>query len=658
MPDKRVIYLICAVLLGLGSCRRPPESGSPVVRLVDLLEAKNIAASPFMSGALDPADPANFHEKTRPLLDRGALRDPYGLKRKLILQGADPQGTDLNALVAPPGSAYSFDLDLPENAALEFGTGIVRGQNSEALRKRLAAGEDGVRFQVRVEMLGETGTLFMKSVEQPRLVEGRGLNLVPERVPLPLAGGSARITLLTEGPEGAFSFWANPMVIRAGQRARRIVLISIDTLRADHVGCYGYGKDTTPHIDALAADAALFSNVYAPSSWTLPSHVSLLTSLSCFRHGVNQENDRMEETRSTLADALRTQGFLCAAVTGGGFLSPVFGFSKGFDVYRQVESSLWTSDAAGQVAAAALEWLDANKDRDFFLFVHTYQPHNPYIPPAPYDTKFQDAPTSLRMIDLGGRLGGPGGIFRSLPEDERRAIVGLYDGEVGYTDAALVGPLVSKLKALGLYDETLIVLTSDHGEEFYEHGSWEHGHALYDESLKIPLIVKFPGSKFRGRRVGSFVRLVDIMPTILETYGIEAGGLGLDGRGLLDVLRGREKGDRAILAYLAGGILKSGVPARTCLTDGRTKIVLNRPYGPDAAGFFLSPPPAVPEVEAYDLAADPGERKDISTRKAGEAARLVAVMRKLEAKGRKPKGPKAEIDADTKEKLRALGYIR
>jgi arylsulfatase A-like enzyme len=658
MPDKRVAYLIFAFLvaLGSGSCHRAPAAGSPVVRLVDLLEAKNVAASPFMSGALDPANPANFHEKTRPLLDRGAFKDRYGLKRKLILQGTDPQGTDVNALVAPPGSAYSFDLDLPENASLEFGTGIVRGQNSEALRRKLAAGEDGVRFQVQVEMSGKTGTLFMKAVDQPRLVEGQGLNLVSERVSLPPAGGSARITLLTEGPAGAFAFWANPVIIRVGQRARRIVLISIDTLRADHVGCYGYGKDTTPHIDALAADGALFSNVYAPSSWTLPSHVSLLTSLSCFRHGVNLETDRMDETRPTLADVLRTQGFLCAAVTGGGFLSPVFGFSKGFDVYRQVESSLWTSNAAGQVSAAALDWIDANRDRDFFLFVHTYQPHNPYIPPAPYDTKFQDAPTSLRMIDLGGHLGGPAGIFKALPEAERRAIVGLYDGEVGYTDTALVGALTAKLKALGIYDDTLIVLTSDHGEEFFEHGSWEHGHSLYDESLKVPLVVKFPGSKFRGKRVGSFVRLIDVMPTIMEAFDVKADGLGLDGRGLLDVLRGREKKDRAVLAHLAGGVLNNAVPARTCFTDGRTKVILNSPY--DAAATFLAPPPAVPGVEAYDLAADPGEKTDIAARRAREAARLVSVMRELERAGRKPAGQKTVIDAETEEKLRALGYIR
>ena len=136
-------------------------------------------------------------------------------------------------------------------------------------------------------------------------------------------------------------------------------------------------------------------DAYAPSSWTLPSHVSLLTSLSCFRHGVNRENDRMEETRDhDLADVLRLGGFLCAAVTGGGFLSPVFGFSKGFDVYRQAEDSPWTSDAAGQVAAAA--WMDRGQPGQGLLPLRPYlsAPH-PYIPPAPYDTMFQDVPTPL-----------------------------------------------------------------------------------------------------------------------------------------------------------------------------------------------------------------------------------------------------------------------
>lgn len=651
MPDKRVVYLFLAAAVGLSSCHRAPGSDSRVVRLIDLLEAKGIMASPYAEGVLDAADPESFHEKSKPLLDRGVREAPHGLKRKLLLQG-----TDTNALIAPPGSSYALEVDVPEGAVLEFGTGIVRGENSEKVRARLSAPEDNVRFRVQFERAGRSRTIFLKSVEQPGLVEGRGLRLVPERVVLPGAGGRARITLATDGPAGAFAFWANPMIVRPGPRARRVILISIDTLRADHVGCYGYGKPTTPHADALAADGALFVNAYAPSSWTLPSHVSLLTSLSCFRHGVNLEGDRMEASRPTMADVLRTEGFLCAAVTGGGFLSPVFGFSKGFDLYRQAESSLWTSEAAGEVAAAALDWLTANRDRDFFLFVHTYQPHNPYLPPPPYDTLFQEAPTDMRMVDVGGHVGGPSGIYKPLPEGERRAIVGLYDGEVRYTDEALVGALVGRLRELGLYEETLVILTSDHGEEFFEHGSWEHGHALYEESLKVPLIIKPAGAGPRGKRFEAFVRIIDVMPTVLEAFGIGTNGLDLDGRGLSRVLKGKETEDRAVLAHLAGGVLGSSVPARTSLTEGRTKVILNRPYG--APGAFAFAPPAVPEVEAFDLAADPGERTDVAARRAAVAGRLVALMRELEARGRRTEGAKGEMDPETEEKLRSLGYIR
>jgi arylsulfatase A-like enzyme len=198
----------------------------------------------------------------------------------------------------------------------------------------------------------------------------------------------------------------------------------------------------------------------------------------------------------------------------------------------------------------------------------------------------------------------------------------------------------------------MIVLTSDHGEN--SRASWEHGHALYDESLKVPLIVKFPGAAFRGKRVGGFVRLVDVMPTILEAFDIGTDGLGLDGRGLFDVLRGRDQGDRAVLAIRRRRLLP---PFREeHLTDGRT----NHPQQAlqPGRGRILPVPAARRAGSKLTTWRRPGERTDIAARRAGDAARLVAVMRELAGRGRKPGGPKTEIDAETKEKLRALGYIR
>ncbi|MDP2914505.1 MAG: sulfatase [Candidatus Aminicenantes bacterium] len=651
MPEKKVVYLLSAMALLLAACGKTPRTDFRLLRFVDLLETKNIVSSPFATGAFDPSNPIYFFEKNRPITDMGSGGNPLGLKRKLAILGMD-----VNAIIAPPGSLYAFDVDLLENSVLEFGTGIVRGVNSENVRKMLAAGENNVLFLVRLEMSGRNKVIYQASIGLPPMTEERTAKLVPVRVPLPASGGKARISFATEGPAGAFSFWADPVVSRPGRKGRKIVLISVDTLRADHLGCYGYGKDTSPNSDALARDAALFVNTYAPSPWTLPSHVSLLTALSCFRHGVNLESATIDRSRPTLADILRSNGFYCAAVTGGGFVGAVFGFSKGFDLYTQSENSL--IDSAAMTFAAAAKWIDENRDKDFFLFIHTYQPHGPYVPPPPYDTMFLDPDPLWTMIDVGNHIGGPKGVFKELPEKERRNIVGLYDGEIRSTDESLVGPLVAKLKSLKVYDETMIVLTSDHGEEFFEHGSWEHGHALYDESLKVPLIIKFPNSKFRGKRVEPFVRLIDVMPTVMDVYGIGDEGFDLDGRSLMPVLKGKEKKDRSALAYLAAGVLSSPIPEKMAITDGRSKIILNRPYGPEALGSFLFPPASYAEVEAFDLAADPRERTNIVSRKASLAGRLVAIMQELQTEGGKPSGEKAEIDAETKKKLRALGYIR
>jgi len=651
MPEKRAFYLISAVALLLAACGKAPRTDFRLIRFIDLLETKNIVASPFAAGTFDPANPVYFYEKNRPMTDMGSGENPFGLKRKLAILGMD-----VNTMIAPPGSQYAFDVDLPENGALEFGAGIARGVNSEAVRKMLAAGEGNVLFRVRLELSGRKKTIYQESIGLPPLTEERTAKLVPVRVPLPVSGGKARISFVTEGPQGAFSFWADPIVSRPGRKGRKVILISIDTLRADHLGCYGYGKDTSPNSDALARDSAVFANVYAPSSWTLPAHVSLLTSLSCFRHGVNFDSDMIDRSRPTLADILRSNGFYCAAVTGGGFVGAVFGFSKGFDLYAQSENSL--IDSAGMTFDSAARWIDENRGKDFFLFLHTYQPHGPYVPPPPYDTMFLDPDPLWTMIDIGSHIGGPKGVFKELPEKERRNIVGLYDGEIRSTDESLIGPLVAKLKSLRIYEETMIVLTSDHGEEFFEHGSWEHGHALYDESLKVPLIIKFPNSKFRGTRVEPFVRLIDIMPTVMDVYGVGGKGFDLDGRSLMPVLKGRETKDRAALAFLAGGVLGSPIPEKMALTDGRSKVILNRPYGAEALGSFLFPPPPYSEVETFDLTADPRERTNIVSRKASLAGKLVALMQELQNKGGRRSGEKAEIDAETKKKLRALGYIR
>ncbi|MGD9347672.1 MAG: sulfatase, partial [Candidatus Aminicenantes bacterium] len=417
--------------------------------------------------------------------------------------------------------------------------------------------------------------------------------------------------------------------------------------------------ETSPNIDSFARDSVLFSNVYASSPWTLPSHVAMLTSLHGVHHQVYQEDERMDPAIPTLADLLRRNHFFCTAFTGGGFVSSVYGFSKGFDMYQEGEGGVHRQDAAAHSFGLVSEWLDTHsEDKNFFLFVHTYQPHDPYACPEPYKDMFLSEGAKWRHLNLMGYLGGRPNLFKPLPEKERQNIVDLYDGEVRYTDEALVGPLVRKLKQLDLYDSSLVVLTSDHGEEFYDHKSWEHGHQLYDESLRVPLLIKFPGSRFRGTKVSNIVSLVDVVPTILEELRIDVSELSLDGKSLLPAIEGKEKEDRSFWADIGDNVLGSHVPQKISTNSGHAKFILNKRYSEEDLSFFDYPPPATGPAELYDLESDPHEERNLADDRVELVNRLIRSIETIYSQSKKRKLLKPEIDEDLKEQLRALGYIK
>jgi arylsulfatase A-like enzyme len=316
------------------------------------------------------------------------------------------------------------------------------------------------------------------------------------------------------------------------------------------------------------------------------------------------------------------------------------------------------------VAHTAGEWMGNNRDKNFFLFLHTYQVHTPYDTPAPYGAMFLDPDAVWTRAHTYEIFDGKKSIFKELRDAERRNLIALYDAEVRYTDEALLKPVVEKLKALGLYNESMIIFTSDHGEEFFEHGSWDHGNQLYDEILRVPLVIKFPDSRFHGKRVESIIRGVDIMPTVLEEMGIQAGRLKLDGTSLLPLLSGKAK-DRRFLADtrllgLGGSDPErlSDIPLCISANDGRNKIILNRELGPGEKAHFVPLAPIKPAAELYDLDADPGEKTDLLTRKAELAGRLARELRARYAGARKTRPGKARLSKEIEEQLKALGYIR
>jgi len=269
------------------------------------------------------------------------------------------------------------------------------------------------------------------------------------------------------------------------ENIRNVVIISIDTCRADYLSCYGYPDRTTPNIDALAKEGILFENAITPIPITLPGHTSMLTGTIPPYHGVH-DNDyyKVSPSNETITEVLQRSGFSTAAVISAFVLDSRFGLDQGFDSYndkfeKELENVGIAQRRGDETTRFAFDWIDKNKDKKFFMFLHYFDPHSPYEPPKPFDSAFAD---------------------------------NLYAGEIAYADYC-IGRVIRKLKNLRLYNSTLLVITADHGEMLGEHGEITHGYFLYKGAVKVPLIVKIPGGP-EGKRIPDSVGLIDIVPTI------------------------------------------------------------------------------------------------------------------------------------------------
>lgn len=309
-----------------------------------------------------------------------------------------------------------------------------------------------------------------------------------------------------------------------------IVLISVDSLRPDHLGSYGYGRPTSPAMDQLAAQGVLFEVATSSSSWTLPAHASLFTGLPDFVHGVDRSSRQLIPDRRTLAEAMSAAGYRTVGIWSGPLLDPQFGFDQGFEAYwshRQTpdepkDQRNWNlahvlshQDITGPAILSKVDAaLAVDDDRPLFLFVHLWDPHYDFIAPQPYGSMFasKDYTGTLDGQNLAALLDQESSAFSS---DDVQQLIDLYDGEVAWTDHQ-IGRILAGLEARGLTDETAVVVTSDHGEEFFEHGSFGHKLSLFDASIRIPLLMRYPGRFEPGTRIATPVRSIDIAPTLLE----------------------------------------------------------------------------------------------------------------------------------------------
>jgi arylsulfatase A-like enzyme len=403
----------------------------------------------------------------------------------------------------------------------------------------------------------------------------------------------------------ALASWT-PACTTAGRPS--IVLITIDTLRADHLGCYGYERPVSPRIDALALEGTLFEQARTTLPRTTQSISSILTGRLPKSHGARGIFAHLSESNVTVAEALKKAGFDTAAFVSNTFLHPRQGFAQGFDIYDNPESR-WSGDSAPAVTRAATRWLDARRSgRPFFLWVHYVDPHWLYAPPPPFDRAFGPGFDHVLPIfdDLEkGRLTQGQVIFGNVVDAEQETrITALYDGEIHATDDA-IGALLDRLAGIG--SPLITVLTADHGEGLGEHGyHYGHGEYLYEDGLHVPLIVRYPGVVAAGARERGAALNIDVAPTILELAGLP-GLTGIEGRARLT---------------LGGGASAKAAPGRR-ITWAESDYQLIHPenqryYIPGPRGRWNSasdgryklihiPRPDGAYLELYDLEADPRE---------------------------------------------------
>jgi arylsulfatase A-like enzyme len=427
-----------------------------------------------------------------------------------------------------------------------------------------------------------------------------------------------------------------------------VLLITVDSVRADHLHCYGYARKTSPQIDQLAAEGALFEAAISASPWSLPTHVSMFTSLIASIHGCQDGRHRLPQSHTTLAEVLKSAGFATAGFVSNPYLDRVFGLSQGFDDYVDCGSAAYAEGASENdemtspaTVAAVQSWLQKNTRRPFFMFVNFWDAHFDYTPPAPFDAKFDP--------DYAGNLTGAG--FMSDPrinpdmaEEDLEHVIALYDGEIAWVDLH-VGAVLDAFKAAGLLDSTIVILTSSHGTAFFEHKLKGHRHSLYDETIHVPLIVRWPNRVPAGRRYPEQARSIDIFPTITDLLRMPP--LGVMGRSLAPLFVGRSIDVRGKETAVSEVKLPGDTLAAYRQRDRKTIFSTERNGG-----------------SVFDLTADPGELAaltdpDSPTVKGAEADTYWSrnVFPK-EFRSRYP-APKeiGELPARVLERLNALGYV-
>ncbi len=445
--------------------------------------------------------------------------------------------------------------------------------------------------------------------------------------------------------------------VYAGHPVKRVILIVSDTLRSDALSCYGGRRISTPHIDRLAVDSILFEKAFAPAPWTSPSVASIMTGVSPLAHMTTDYKSILPDTLLTLAEYMSRAGYLTQAIGSNPMLVRK-NFSKGFMSYNffpkrqdpslcgKVLSKLAPKKfgyaSTTDLTQLAIDWLNPNADNDFFLLVYYYDPHVPYTPPTEYtpDRKPPQGMGTSFSAHVSARSG-----YLPLTLEQREWVRALYDSEVSYVDDN-VGLLLDHLKKLKIYDDALIILTSDHGEEFWEHDGYEHGHTLYNELLSVPLIIKLPGSLLKTT-LSQPILIESIMPTILDLCRIDYNRDYISRGSLVPTWSANPNTDN----------VEPIVSTAPLYYEDRISVIFN--------GLKYIRSLVTGRQELYNLIEDPTESINIAYTSAAEIEKAKEILNKHQSSAENlkkhyfiEKAQQKELDPETRRQLKSLGYVQ
>jgi len=451
----------------------------------------------------------------------------------------------------------------------------------------------------------------------------------------------------------AIGFISNPIFYPIMEKTAKhfVFIIVADTLAIDHIGIYNNKKKCTPNIDEFAKDSVTFNQAYTTSPWTLPAHMSLFTGRYPTSHQVNYGNEKLNKDIRILFEDLQSK-FINYCINANGNISSLYGFARGFDFYNESYKDHSSRLASKELFKKAKELVLEEHYNHVLFLLHTYQIHTPYLPEAKLAKQYYNNTSYKFSFNMMGFIKNGKELFKKVTKKKREEIIKIYEAGI-YTFDFRFGEFLKFLRQNKIYNKSTIILLSDHGEEFNEHGAWEHGHSLYNELIKIPLIVKFPENKYAEMKNNKIVSFVDILPTLMDLYNIKyRKNNPIDGISLLKTIKNIDKNKkRLIYSYLAPDALRKGIPEKIAIITDNIKYIYNKPMNNKQIEFFKTSPPEI-KNEMFDIFKDPYDKNNILFKNRKIEKRLYKLIIKLKVK----KGKKGHLK-ELEKQMKSLGYL-